>query len=325
MSTTKSNHHAYGIGAVAKLTGLTHQTIRAWERRYGAVKPRRSDNGRREYSGTDVDRFGLLKRLTDQGVAISHIASDSDESLRERAREMSEIATDAPPSTIRIAILGDFLPGHLARLESLPPPLDIAVSDINRLRFEADLHRGSADVVVLEVPILDEESISQIKSYLKICSVARGIIVYTFGRSSDVEAARKEKLLVLRAPVSADGLSAAVVQSHAKRQPNIAPASTGSRLEASEAPTDGMTSRRFTQQQLANLAGSSTSIECECPQHLAQLVNELSAFEVYSAQCTHRNEDDAALHAYLHQTTARARALMEEALERVAKAEGLSY
>ena len=59
--------------------------------------------------------------------------------------------------------------------------------------------------------------------------------------------------------------------------------------------------------------------------HLAQLVGDLTAFEIYSASCANRDEEDAALHRYLHHTTARARALIEEALERVATAEGIEY
>ena len=83
--------------------------------------------------------------------------------------------------------------------------------------------------------------------------------------------------------------------------------------------------RRFNAQQLANLARITSSIVCECPQHLAQLVTDLSAFEIYSANCVSRGDDDEALHRYLHKTTAAARAMIEAALERVAKAENLSY
>ena len=73
------------------------------------------------------------------------------------------------------------------------------------------------------------------------------------------------------------------------------------------------------------LARASTAIDCECPHHLAQLVGDLTAFEVYSANCANRDDEDAALHRYLHQTTAQARALIEVALERVADAEGIEY
>ena len=83
--------------------------------------------------------------------------------------------------------------------------------------------------------------------------------------------------------------------------------------------------RRFNQQQLANLSMVQSAVECECPQHLAQLVSDLSAFEIYSAKCANRDDDDAALHRYLHETTAEARAMIEAALLRVAEAEGLSY
>ena len=49
------------------------------------------------------------------------------------------------------------------------------------------------------------------------------------------------------------------------------------------------------------------------------------AFEIYSSQCANRDDEDAALHRYLHQTTAQARSLIEIALERVAEAEGIDY
>jgi hypothetical protein len=81
--------------------------------------------------------------------------------------------------------------------------------------------------------------------------------------------------------------------------------------------------RRFDAETLAGLATASTTVRCECPHHLVQLVYGLSAFERYSAECESRNLEDAALHAYLHLTTARARALIEDALARVADGEGL--
>ncbi|MGB5622548.1 MAG: MerR family transcriptional regulator, partial [Gammaproteobacteria bacterium] len=76
---------------------------------------------------------------------------------------------------------------------------------------------------------------------------------------------------------------------------------------------------------LQRLARVTTTVECECPHHLVDLVRNLTAFEVYSRQCRNRNEQDAALHAYLHVTTARARAMIEDALIRTAAAEGIVY
>ena len=96
----------YGIGAVARLTGLNDHTIRVWERRYGAVVAQRAPNGRRVYDPTDVEKLVLLKRLTDQGLAIGQIADDSIDELRERIRSLSEFVSQPVPKKIAVAILG---------------------------------------------------------------------------------------------------------------------------------------------------------------------------------------------------------------------------
>ena len=46
----------YPIRAVARMTGLSLDTLRAWERRYDAVVPGRGQRGR-EYSDEDVARL----------------------------------------------------------------------------------------------------------------------------------------------------------------------------------------------------------------------------------------------------------------------------
>ena len=63
----------YPIRAVARLTGLSTDTLRAWERRYRAVAPERSARGR-VYSDSDVDRLRQLAALVEQGHAIGTVA-----------------------------------------------------------------------------------------------------------------------------------------------------------------------------------------------------------------------------------------------------------
>jgi MerR family transcriptional regulator, light-induced transcriptional regulator len=62
------------MGVVSQRTGLTAHALRAWERRYGAVTPVRSEGGQRLYSDADVLRLRLLKRLTDAGRPIGLVA-----------------------------------------------------------------------------------------------------------------------------------------------------------------------------------------------------------------------------------------------------------
>lgn len=318
--------HSYGIGAVAKVTGLTDHTIRVWERRYGAVVARRAPNGRRVYSAADVEKLVVLKQLTDAGLSIGQIASSSIEQLRDQCQSLSDISTASLPEQIGIAVLGDYLPAQLLAHDRDIAPINVQLAESNRDRFAADLRCQAADVVVLESPVLGPDQSTQLLDYMKDCGAKRGVIIYGFGSSRDVERARKFNIVVLRAPVDIEEVHAAVVRAYTqpllgKPQPK--------KPEVEESPgwnfAGASTARLFNQQQIARLANTSSTIECECPKHLAQLVGDLSAFEMYSANCADRDDDDAALHRYLHQTTAQARALVEVALRKVADAEGLSY
>ena len=326
MAGKAGNKELYGIGAVAKLTGLTDHTIRVWERRYAAVVAQRVPNGRRVYTPTDVEKLGLLKRLTDQGMSIGQIAGFSIDELRKRAHSLSEMVSAPVPDHIRVAILGDFLPYQFAAHEQQIAPVDVCVADNNRDRFMADLTRQSLDVVVVESPVLDSEVSKQLLDYMEQAGAARGVIVYGFGRARDIKSARDSRIVVLRSPVDVDEVCAAVMRAYV---PVAAPhprSATAQEVPAAEWEFAGpIAPRRFDNQQLTKLVQASTAIDCECPQHLAQLVGDLTAFEVYSANCANRDEEDAALHRYLHQTTAQARELIEIALQRVAKAEGIEY
>jgi DNA-binding transcriptional MerR regulator/methylmalonyl-CoA mutase cobalamin-binding subunit len=64
----------YPIRYVSQRTGLTPHVIRAWEKRYKAVVPHRSEKNRRLYCEADVQRLQLLKTTTDAGHAISQVA-----------------------------------------------------------------------------------------------------------------------------------------------------------------------------------------------------------------------------------------------------------
>lgn len=88
-------------------------------------------------------------------------------------------------------------------------------------------------------------------------------------------------------------------------------------------PATEVPPRRWSDAALADFAGLSSTLACECPKHLAQLLMRLSAFEDYSAQCESLSPEDAALHAYLRQVSAQSRQAFEAALERVALHERL--
>ena len=323
---SKQDDHRYGIGAVAKLTGLSDHTIRVWERRYGAVIAERAANGRRVYGPADVEKLGLLKTLTDRGLSIGQIAGDSLDALRKRADSLGQIAPARVPETIGVAVLGEYLPAQLRANERDIAPLEILVADANRDRFEADLARHKVDVVVVESPVLDDKVTQCLSELMERAGAARGVLAYSFGRARDIEHAGGSKVVTVRSPVDVLELRGAILGAYS---PVAHVPAAGAKLDDAQASdwqfAGPVAPRRFTNKQLSQLARASTTIDCECPHHLAQLVGDLTAFEIYSAQCANRDDEDAALHRYLHQTTAQARALIEIALERVAEVEGIDY
>jgi len=60
----------YRIKRVAHLTGINPATLRAWERRYQLLTPRRSPAGYRLYTDEDVAILARIKRLIDEGLSI---------------------------------------------------------------------------------------------------------------------------------------------------------------------------------------------------------------------------------------------------------------
>jgi len=65
----------YSLGAVARTLGVTPHLLRAWERRYGAVRPGRTPGGTRRYTESDLRRLQLLRAGVAQGHPIGEIAA----------------------------------------------------------------------------------------------------------------------------------------------------------------------------------------------------------------------------------------------------------
>lgn len=88
------------INVVTRRTGLSADVIRAWEKRHGAVAPKRSDGGRRLYSDVDVERLRLLSQATLGGRAIGQVAGLSDAALSALvdAEKPARVAGDAAPA-----------------------------------------------------------------------------------------------------------------------------------------------------------------------------------------------------------------------------------
>lgn len=61
----------FPIRTVSQLTGVNPITIRAWERRYGLIKPHRTPKGHRLYTQEDIDLIIEVVTLLEQGMTVS--------------------------------------------------------------------------------------------------------------------------------------------------------------------------------------------------------------------------------------------------------------
>ena len=97
---TSSITPRFPIRVAAMRAGVSVATLRAWERRYGAVTPARTAGEQRLYSDDDVERIALLRALTASGHSISGIADASIEELRQLAEADAPeaVASVRPPA-----------------------------------------------------------------------------------------------------------------------------------------------------------------------------------------------------------------------------------
>ena len=85
------------IAAVAKLTGVSVDTLRAWERRHRLVKPRRDGAGNRRYSERDIRRIALAQTAVRLGYAIGRVARLGDAEIERIIREQQHRESREPP------------------------------------------------------------------------------------------------------------------------------------------------------------------------------------------------------------------------------------
>lgn len=71
----------YSIGRIERETGISKDVLRMWERRYGFPMPMRVGSGERNYSGEDLERLLLIKRLMDLGHRPGRLMSFANEDL----------------------------------------------------------------------------------------------------------------------------------------------------------------------------------------------------------------------------------------------------
>jgi DNA-binding transcriptional MerR regulator/methylmalonyl-CoA mutase cobalamin-binding subunit len=137
----------YSINVAARRTGLPQETIRAWERRYGALHPARTDGGHRLYSDSDLERLRLLRLATEAGHRIGQVAPLDDAALVELLRADARQVTDVErPERLRDDLAGET--GGPASATSDPRVAAClrAVEDLDAVALQHHLEQAALDL-----------------------------------------------------------------------------------------------------------------------------------------------------------------------------------
>ncbi|HYO58143.1 MerR family transcriptional regulator [Archangium sp.] len=107
----------YRIHVAAELSGVRVELIRAWERRYGVLSPRRTPSGYRVYTDRDVALLRRLKLLTEEGVSISEAATMLPQLLEELDAARSASPPPPEPSSTSLTAWRDEVLAAAAELD----------------------------------------------------------------------------------------------------------------------------------------------------------------------------------------------------------------
>lgn len=317
------SHASHRIGAVSALSGVPVPTLRVWETRYAAFSPGLTSGHQRIYTDDDVLRATLLKRLTEQGHAISSIANHTAARLNDLLQHQSAtqrrtMAKQTERQAVSVAVVGLPLAARLAsrKFKQIAATHAIETTDIYPDLTAALASAFTVPPQFLVVRVNSLHALVQVDLHRLIerSTIPQVIVLYHFGQERVVESMKRAGMLVRREPVSdyelADLISAAMLMD--------APQVMGQAGLGATIPP-----RKYDDATLARMANISTHVLCECPRHVAEIIALLVSFEQYSQECLNKSAEDAGLHAYLHSVSGSARALFEHALQRVAEHEGL--
>jgi hypothetical protein len=233
----------------------------------------------------------------------------------------------------RIAILDPVLPAQVRER-----PEDLAGIDVGWAGSALDELRRvlpalAPAVLVVSLDSLGADPLRALGELEATAGVELVIVLYRFASREVLRSIEREGRRLVKAPVSNGNLrtqmlsvlvrdifsSAPSPSPSPSKDPPTDPARARTSQRGSTPPrppaSPSAPERRYSDTQLGRLAETRTSVVCECPNHIATMLQSLVAFEQYARDCENRNERDAEVHRMLGLETARARRILEDAMQ----------
>ena len=172
----------YRIGLTTQITVIRPETLRAWERRYEVVKPIRTDAGDRLYSQADIDRLLLIKKLVDNGDAISAVANLNFENLEKRISSCKTALSSTGKNDLNFILLGRTILDKKS-LDSMRLNMIDVVQDPRNIKSN---YHCKIDFIIAEIPTINQGTFKTIQKILKQSKATKLLCAYDFGKESDI-------------------------------------------------------------------------------------------------------------------------------------------
>lgn len=299
----------YGIGTVARMTGVKPDTLRIWERRYQLGASLKSPTGRRLFTQTDLEHLQLIAGLVASGTRIGEIATLGRRTLEMLLRTRGKVVQNTLPTRKpRILFVGEALCDWLDEHQGCLMHVDALLAHCALARMDLSLvdALGGIDGLVVEYGGLADASRERLAALAAALEPANVLVLHRYSNAHLREELEQQGYATARFPPDPAFLALHLTLRATAKDTGLGSEDLGQLVAGKP--------RLFSEVELSEARQRRSALDCECPRHITDLVRALAAFEEYSASCSVENWQDASVHACIHVYTGQARWLMEKAL-----------
>jgi len=305
----------YGIGTVARLTGIKPDTLRIWERRYQLGASHKSASGRRQYTQADLEHLQLVAALVASGARIGEIASSERRTLEVMLRSRGDADAEIPEPKPRILFVGEKLCDWLEEHQGCLVNVDALLASCPLGRVEDALpdDMGELDGAVVACDGANATCLADLDKLAATIGTDRLLALYPGGFGRWQASLEERGYAVTDFPPDPGFLAFHLTRSAALKSAAAGTRNLGDLVQGRP--------RLFTDKELSSARVKGRAIQSAYPGDLTELVQTLAEMENSSTEWAIENWRDAAVHACIFAYASQARWLMEKALGLVVEAE----
>ena len=258
--------------------------------------------------------MSLVKAAVDAGQAISTVAVLTDRQIKARFKDAPAPAAKVRKAGCRVLVYGSELASVLKTAWKARSDVRVQTS-LPTLAGTEPWTLPSFDAVIVDAPVLRNDLPAALRQIRTATQAPVVVVVYGFGSRQVLARLDNANVIALAAPVDP-----AQIARICQLGLSIDPAPTAA---FSQMLMHSAAARRYDEAFLQQLSQMPSKVQCECLNHLSDLLNKLNAFERYSLECESTNGKDAAVHAMMYSASGHCREFLEGVLQRLLVHEGI--